>query len=197
VLVASIAAGLLLWNSDFSLAANWKQGAENEIGDAIHNDGYFPQHAGNSPPNKPSGVVGDAPAGLPRDEITGCGALYWSRRAIHGRVGIARKLISHLLVTKVDPSYPAEARKQHVAGTVLLCILIDRDGNVSQVQVVSGHPLLIQAAVEAVKQWKYRPYLLHGKRVEVVTTVLIKFLVGKTNAYQVIARQSYGLTILS
>ena len=91
-----------------------------------------------------------------------------------------------LLITKVNPNYPPEAEKQHVDGAVLLHIDIDRSGNVSKVGPVSGHPLLIPAAMEAVKQWRYRPYLLNQKLVEVETTVLIKFVISGENAYSVI-----------
>jgi periplasmic protein TonB len=56
-----------------------------------------------------------------------------------------------LLITKVNPTYPSEAEKQRVGGTVLLHINIDKNGNVSKVETVSGHPLLIPAAIEAVK----------------------------------------------
>jgi periplasmic protein TonB len=91
------------------------------------------------------------------------------------------------LITKVNPSYPPEAERQHVDGTVLLRINIDKNGNVLTVEPVTGHPLLIPAAIDAVKRWKHKPYLLNQTPVEVETTVLIKFVVSSGNAYSVIA----------
>jgi TonB family protein len=91
------------------------------------------------------------------------------------------------LVTKVNPNYPPEAQRQHVDGMVLLHIDIDENGNVSKVEPVSGHPLVIPAAIDAIKQWKYKPYLLNQKPVEVETTVLIKFVISGGNAYTIIA----------
>jgi protein TonB len=80
-----------------------------------------------------------------------------------------------LLVHQVDPVYPREARKEHIQGTVLLQVVIDRQGNVTELRVSKGEPILAEAAVSAVKQWKYRPYLLNGEPVEIATTVLINF----------------------
>jgi protein TonB len=75
----------------------------------------------------------------------------------------------------VNPDYPREARKNHVQGDVILQATIDKEGNVAGLKVVRGEPILADAAVEAVKQWKYRPYLLNGEAVEVETQLLIKF----------------------
>jgi protein TonB len=80
-----------------------------------------------------------------------------------------------LIVRKVNPKYPPEARKNHIQGDVILQMTIDKQGNITNVNVVKGEPILADAAVEAVKQWKYKPYLLKGEPVEVETTVLIKF----------------------
>jgi TonB family protein len=85
--------------------------------------------------------------------------------------GIAEGLILH----KVNPNYPKEARKNHIQGDVLLQFTIDRSGNVADLKVVSGDPILIDASVDAVKQWKYRPYRLNGEPVEVETMVNIQF----------------------
>jgi len=74
-----------------------------------------------------------------------------------------------------------------VGGTVVLHINVDKNGNVSNVEPVSGHPLLIPAAIDAVKQWKYKPYLLNQVPVEVETTVLIEFVLSASSTYSVIA----------
>ena len=78
------------------------------------------------------------------------------------------------MVQKVDPVYPplAEAR---IRGVVRLSVVIGADGRVENVGVVSGHPLLVPAAVEAVRQWIYQPTLLNGRPVQVITTVDVNF----------------------
>lgn len=76
---------------------------------------------------------------------------------------------------KVIPEYPAGAMANGVQGTVVLRVIVNREGAVSHVDMVSGHPLLIPAAIEAVKQWKYKPFLVKRRPVEVETTVEVKF----------------------
>jgi protein TonB len=79
------------------------------------------------------------------------------------------------IVRKVQPVYPAMARNVRVQGPVTLEALIGRDGRIEQLKAVSGHPLLIAAAIDAVRQWRYRPYLLNGSPVEVQTTITVNF----------------------
>jgi protein TonB len=79
------------------------------------------------------------------------------------------------LVRKVDPVYPPMAREARIEGTVRLGIVVAKDGQVANIQVNSGHPLLIPAALDAVKQWVYQPTLLNGEPVEVRTEVELKF----------------------
>jgi protein TonB len=82
------------------------------------------------------------------------------------------------LVRKVQPIYPPLARSTGVQGSVLLQAIIGRDGKIEHVQVVSGHPLLSKAAVDAVAQWLYRPYYLNDQPVEVETQVTVNFILG-------------------
>jgi TonB family protein len=77
------------------------------------------------------------------------------------------------LITKVQPVYPGDAKQ--IQGTVVLKVIIDKQGNVSNIQAISGHPLLIPAAIEAVKQWKYKPFLVNGEPFEVETNVTVNF----------------------
>ena len=90
--------------------------------------------------------------------------------------------ISHisegLLIHKVTPEYPQIARISRQQGTVVLHAIIGRDGAIEQLQVVSGPPLLVRAAVEAVQQWRYRPYILNGQPVEVETQITVNFTLG-------------------
>jgi len=79
------------------------------------------------------------------------------------------------LVFKVDPEYPPVARLARIQGSVVLHAIIGKDGTVQQLQVVSGNPLLAAPALNAVKNWRYRPYLVDGQAVEVETTVTVNF----------------------
>ena len=80
-----------------------------------------------------------------------------------------------LLVKKIPPSYPLEAKLVRLEGTVVLHAVIDRTGDVSEVNALSGPPLLESAAVDAVKQWQYRPYSMNGQAVDVETTIDVVF----------------------
>lgn len=80
-----------------------------------------------------------------------------------------------LLISKQPPVYPEEARTAHIEGTVLMAMEISRDGSVCRIMLISGHPLLAPAAIDAVKQWKYRPYLLNGQPIEVETQAQVNF----------------------
>ena len=88
-------------------------------------------------------------------------------------------VISHLdegmLIRKVQPMYPYPAKITHTQGTVVLSALISTRGDIETVQVISGHPLLAGAAVEAVRQWRYKPYILNGSPIEVRTQVTVNF----------------------
>jgi len=79
------------------------------------------------------------------------------------------------LIVKVNPLYPAGARAAHVEGAVTMSALIATDGSVGDLRVLSGNPLLVSAALDAVKRWRYRPFLLNGKPVEGETTVVVNF----------------------
>jgi len=78
----------------------------------------------------------------------------------------------------VQPNYPALARSARVQGSVVLRAVISRAGTIENLQVLSGHPLLTSAAIDAVRQWRYRPYILNGEPVEVETQVTVNFLLA-------------------
>jgi protein TonB len=80
-----------------------------------------------------------------------------------------------LLVNKVQPVYPPLARQTRISGTVRLHAIISKSGTVESLEVLSGHPLLVRAAMDAVQQWKYKPTLLNGEPVEVDTTIDVIF----------------------
>jgi protein TonB len=79
------------------------------------------------------------------------------------------------LVYRVQPQYPPLARQARVQGIVVLRAVITREGKIANLQVVSGHPLLVQSAMDAVLQWRYRPYYLNNEPVEVETQVTVNF----------------------
>jgi protein TonB len=90
-------------------------------------------------------------------------------------VKVAQAVEQTLLISKIVPEYPPLARQAHVTGSVLLEAEISKDGSVEDLRVISGHPLLLSAAIEAVKQWRYKPYMVGGERVPVSTQVEISF----------------------
>lgn len=91
------------------------------------------------------------------------------------KLRISSGLAETNLIHKVQPVYPPEAKANNVKGEVVLQCLIDKDGSVTNLKVVSGHPWLAQSALDAVRQWKYRPFLLNGEPVEIETTVKVRF----------------------
>jgi periplasmic protein TonB len=99
--------------------------------------------------------------------------------AAHASVHASKEEITALVVKKVPPEYPEAAKKAHIKGHVILKAIIGKDGDVENLQIVSGPPELAPASIEAVKQWKYRPYLQQGKPVEVETEIDLNFTLAK------------------
>jgi periplasmic protein TonB len=88
---------------------------------------------------------------------------------------VERSTAQNYLEKQVPPKYPEKARQMRVQGTVVLKVMISRKGKVTEVSVISGHPLLVSAAIDAVKQWKYKPYRVAGHKVEAQTEVVVNF----------------------
>ena len=91
------------------------------------------------------------------------------------RVRVSAGVANALLKKKVAPRYPHQAREKGIQGVVALQVLINQAGDVADVRVISGDPMFADVSVEAVKQWKYKPYLLSGQAVEVETVVKVSF----------------------
>jgi TonB family protein len=124
------------------------------------------------------GVVGDVPGGFPpakKEGMISSTSGDEGRSAVPQRVRVSQGVSQGLVVTKVPPQYPADAKDQRIQGVVVLKVNIDKEGNVYKVELISGHPLLAPPAIEAVKQWKYKPYLLNDAPVEVETQVTVNF----------------------
>ncbi len=125
------------------------------------------------------------PINLGRDpEMTGSPDNPFNGRGTHPEVRqvvpattqhVSSGVMQGMLIYKVIPTYPAIAQAVHASGTVVLQATISRSGAIENLRVVEGPAMLRQAALDAVKQWRYRPYMLNGQPVEVETTVDVNF----------------------
>src|SRR5882757_7773204 len=128
------------------------------------------------------GVVGGVPGGIPGGQMGGViGGIISStpvavpRVATPQRVRVSQGVSSGLKVRDVRPNYPPLARQARIQGTVVLHAVISKEGAIENLTLMSGHPMLAPAAIDAVKQWRYKPYLLNGEPVEVDTEVQVNF----------------------
>jgi TonB family protein len=119
------------------------------------------------------GGPSNTPAAL--DGIVGTTPTTTPRIAAPTRVRVSSGVSAGLLMTKVNPVYPKDARRARIQGSVIMQAIIDKEGNVATLELVSGHPALVDAAMEAVRKWKYQPYLLNGQPVEVQTQMQVNF----------------------
>jgi protein TonB len=129
-----------------------------------------------------SGVVGGVPGGIPGGQMGGViGGIISStpvavpKVATPQRVRVSAGVTNGLKVKDVKPVYPPLARQARIQGTVVLHAQISKDGSIEGLTLISGHPMLAPAAIDAVKQWRYKPYLLNGEPVEVDTEVMVNF----------------------
>ena len=123
------------------------------------------------------GVVGGVPGGSAGGVIGGIigSAAPPPKVATPQKLRVSSGVAEGLKVHDVTPTYPQMARIAHIQGDVILQATISKTGAIEGLHGVSGHPILIQAAMEAVKQWKYKPYILNGDPVEVETTIKVQF----------------------
>ena len=94
------------------------------------------------------------------------------------RIKVGGQVEAGQIQNKVQPEYPQIAKVAHISGTVVLHAIIAKDGTIQELQYISGPPMLMKSAMDAVKQWKYKPYLLNGDPVEVETTINVDFSFG-------------------
>jgi protein TonB len=134
-----------------------------------------------APPVMGSGVMGGVPGGVPGGSMGGViGGMINSTAAIPKvatpqRVRVSSGVSTGLLIKRVQPNYPPLARQARIQGQVVLQAEISKEGAIQNLQLISGHPMLAPAAIEAVKQWRYKPYLLNGEPVAVDTQVVVNF----------------------
>lgn len=134
------------------------------------------------------GVIGGVPGGIPGGQLGGViGGILNANPSLRAlpklskpaptvhRVRVSQGVTKGMVVYRIEPTYPPLARQARIQGVVVLTAMIDRDGNIQNLQLVSGHPMLAPAAIDAVKHWRYKPFLLNGQPVEVETTVTVNF----------------------
>ena len=128
------------------------------------------------------GVPGGVPGGIPGGSAGGViGGIISSTHvnipkvATPQRVRVSSGVSTGLLIKKVTPNYPQLAKQARIQGTVVLQAEISKEGTIQNLQLISGHPMLAPAAIEAVRQWRYKPYLLNGEPVAVETQVVVNF----------------------
>ena len=97
------------------------------------------------------------------------------KKAPPKRIRVGGNVAKARLIRQVRPQYPPLARQARIQGTVKLSAVISKDGSIQKLEVMSGHPLLVPSALAAVKQWRYRPTLLNGEAVEVLTNIDVNF----------------------
>lgn len=133
------------------------------------------------------GVVGGVPGGVPGGQaggvlggiIGGVGSnMPPPPKEAPKRVRVGGNVQQARMIRQVQPVYPQIAKTAHIQGTVILHAIIAKDGTVQELQYISGPPLLMRAAMDAVRQWRYQPTLLNGEPVEVDTTISVIFTLG-------------------
>jgi protein TonB len=89
------------------------------------------------------------------------------------------EMLQGSLLRRVEPKYPPLAIAARIQGSVVLAAVISRAGTIENLRLVNGHPMLVPAAIDAVRQWQYRPYILNGDVIEVETQITVNFVLGR------------------
>lgn len=127
----------------------------------------------------PGGIAGGSAGGVLGGIIGGVGSnLPPPPKATPSRIRVGGNVQQAALVRQVQPLYPPIAKTAHISGTVILHAIIAKDGSIEHLEYVSGPPLLMKSAMDAVSQWRYKPTMLNGEPVEVDTTVQVVFTLG-------------------
>jgi protein TonB len=125
-----------------------------------------------------NGATGGVFGGIPGQGMVNSMAPPPPKPAAPQRVKQGGNVTAASILNQTRPVYPALARQARIQGNVVLHAIIDKEGKVAQLEVMSGHPLLVQSALDAVKQWRYKPTQLNGDPVEVDTTITVTFTMG-------------------
>jgi protein TonB len=127
-----------------------------------------------APPDLGGGVPGGVPGGVMGSILSSTNVAV-PKVATPQRIRVSTGVATGLLIKRVTPNYPQLAKQARIQGHVILQAEISKDGTIQNLQLISGHPMLAPAAIEAVKQWRYKPYLLNGEPVAVETQVDVNF----------------------
>ena len=106
------------------------------------------------------------------------GAANTQNKAVHS-VNVKAEVMQNQIVTKVPPVYPPDAKAARIQGKVVLEAVIGKDGHVENLKAVSGPKELQQSALDSVRQWVYKPYLLNGNPVDVTTKITVNYTLSK------------------
>ena len=144
------------------------------------------------PPPSAGGVVGGVPGGIPGGAMGGVmggvigGVLSAAappppppKPQAPKRIRVGGQVESARLIFQPKPDYPPLAKMARIQGTVRLDAVISKDGTIQDLKVISGHPLLVRAALEAVQRWRYQPTMLNGDAVEVATEIDVNFTLSE------------------
>jgi protein TonB len=136
-----------------------------------------------TPPLMSPGVVGaeGGPEGPLRGLLEGIirsSSVVVAEMAAPHRVLVSQGVTQGMVLHRVQPSYPPLARQARIQGSVVLQAEIGKDGSIQNLHLISGHPMLAPSAIEAVKQWRYKPYILNREPVEVETTITVNFMLA-------------------
>ena len=146
------------------------------------------------PPAAPAGVMGGVPGGVPGGTAGGIiGGIIGSvpgaappppppveqKKATPQRIRVGGQVQQANLIRQPKPVYPPLAKQARIQGVVRFNAVIGKDGTIQNLTLISGHPLLVPAAQEAVKQWLYKPTLLNGEPVEVATVIDVNFTLSQ------------------
>ena len=110
--------------------------------------------------------------------ITACGFVLQAQNPLSpppARIHVSEGVMNGMIISRTYPDYPEDARRMHATGNVTVAIVIDREGNVIRAAMMRGNIQLADAAEAAVKQWKYKPFLVNGNPAEVDTTATVIF----------------------
>jgi periplasmic protein TonB len=141
-------------------------------GGTVHTSKPATEAAADAPAPSMIGIATPG-AGAPPADLVGSGAN--GPAPVLQSVNISQGVSQGLLIKKVQPIYPKAALTMHIEGAVQLAATISKTGDIASVKVLSGDPRLAAAALEAVKQWKYKPYLLDGEPIQIQTTITLNF----------------------
>lgn len=130
-----------------------------------------------------SGVFGGVQGGIPGGSAGGVLGGVLSASAIAPKIAVTKVRVSQGVlqgnaISQPKPIYPAIAKNARISGSVVIQATISKNGNIENLRLVNGHPMLVQSAMDAVKQWRYKPYLLNGDPVEVETQITVNFTIG-------------------